>query len=127
MGSYQEPRIKTFIAGADLSAKKNTFVMFGSNEKLVVSATLNARTIGILMNAPLAGEPAEVALPGGGALLKLAEAAALGKLLTSTATGTGEIADAAGEWVGAMAYEGGTTGDVIYVEVIAMQAQASDA
>lgn len=127
MASRSQARIKTFKAGADLSAKQYTFVKFGSDDKTVVSCAANERAIGILQNDPVSGGAAEVALPGGGALLKVSESVALGKLLTSTAAGLGEVADAAGEWCGALAYKAGDANDVIAVEVIATQAQASDA
>lgn len=127
MSSSSKPRIKSYIAGADLSAKQYTFVKFGSDNKTVVACGGNERSIGILQNKPESGQAAEVALPGGGGKLKINESVALGKLLTSTSGGLGEVADAAGEWCGAMAYDEGVQNDVIAVEVIATQAQASDA
>jgi hypothetical protein len=126
MASYHKPNVKGFIAGEDLSAKQYHFVKL-SDEKTVVAAAANERAIGILLNKPTSGQGAEVALPGGGAKLKLAEAVTVGKLLTSTATGQGEIADAAGEWCAAMAHQGGAEGDIIAVMVIAMNAHDSDA
>ena len=125
--SYSNPRIYSFIASADLSAKQYTFVKFGATKDKVASCAANERAIGILLNAPASGERAEVALPGGGALLKVSETIALGKMLTSTAAGLGEVADAAGEWVGAIAYGDGVANDVIPVEVVGCQAYASDA
>lgn len=125
--SHSDPRIYSFVAGANLSALQYTFVKFGADNKTVAACGANERAIGILMNKPLLGERAEVALPGGGAYLKVNENIALGKLLTSTAGGLGEVADAAGEWCGAIAYQAGVQNDVIAVEVIATQAQASDA
>ncbi len=124
---YSQPRIRSFLAGADLQLLQNCFVKFGADSKHVVKCGANERAIGILMNAPDVDEEAEVALPGGGGLLKVSEAVALGKLLTSTTDGVGEVADAAGEWVGAIAHEVGAANDLIPVEVIQMQAYASDA
>ncbi len=118
MSSCHEPNVKGFIAGEDLSAK---------HDKLVMLCGANERAIGVLMNAPDSGQGAEVALIGGGAKLKISETVALGKLLTSTGTGFGEVADASGEWVAALAIQDGVENDVISVLVVAMQAQASDA
>ena len=128
MASSSTPRIVTYIAAADLSALKNTFVKFGATRDKVDACGANERAIGILQNDPDNGEVAEVALPGGGAKLKVSEAVALGKMLTSTAAGKGEVADAAGEWVGAIAYEiGAADNDVIGVEVTGFEAHSSDA
>lgn len=126
MASRSQARFKTFTAGEDLSSKQYTFVKFGSDNETVLSCAANERAIGILQNDPTSGGAAEVALPGGGANLKVSEAVSLGNLLTSTAAGLGEVADAAGEWCGALAYDSGVANDVIYVEVIATQAQASE-
>ena len=128
-GSFEAPKIVTFRAGADLSAKQYRFVKFGADEEKVVACGANERAIGVLMNAPALGGVAEVAVPGGGAKLKISEAGGvtLGKLLTSDTNGDGEIADAAGEWVGAMAMGAGAQSDVISVRVLAMNAHASDA
>lgn len=125
--SHSNPRMLSFTASGDLSALQYTFVKFGATKDLVAACGANERAIGILMNAPASGQVAEVALPGGGAYLKVNESVALGKLLTSTSGGLGEVADAAGEWCGALAYQDGVQNDVIAVEVIATQAQASDA
>lgn len=128
MASSSSPRIASFVASADLSSLQYTFVKFGSTRDKVAACGANERAIGILQNAPTSGQEAEVALPGGGAKLKVSEAVSLGKMLTSTSGGKGEVADAAGEWVGAIAYEAGAAdGDVIGVEVTGFQAHASDA
>jgi hypothetical protein len=125
--SYIEPKIYTFTAGADLSSYKNRFVKFGADYETVAICGANERAIGVLMNAPESGERAEVAVIGGGAKLEIDEAVALGKLITSKALGLGEVADAGGEWCAAIAMQDGVQGDVISVNLIGMQAQASDA
>ncbi len=63
---FQEARTRTFVAGADLSAKKFHAVKLDTvfNEILIAGA---GEGFGILQNAPLAGEMAEVAMIGGGA------------------------------------------------------------
>ena len=128
MGSYSQPRMKTYIAGADLSAKQYHFVKISSSDDETVElAGANGRAIGVLMNDPKQGEPAEVALIGGGAKLKMDEAAAVGKYLTSSANSQGEVADAAGEHVAALLMEGASDGDIAEVLVVCFAAQASDA
>lgn len=128
MSSYRQPIIKTFKAGADLSAKQYYFVKWDSVAGQVVVAGANEKTAGILMNAPTAGQDAEVALPGGGGLLKLGEASlAAGVLLTPISGGAGEQCDAADEWCGAILQEAGTLNDVKEVYVTGFYASKSDA
>jgi hypothetical protein len=79
------------------------------------------------MNAPISGERAEVALPGGGGLLKINEAIDALELLTPTSGALGEQCDAADEWCGAIAQEGGAQNDVIEVLVAAFYSSKSDA
>lgn len=128
MSSSRAPIIKAFLAEGDLSTKQYYFVKYGADNKHVVIAGLNEKTIGILMNAPEAGQVAEIAMKGGGGLLKLGEASlSAGDLLTPTAAGVGEQADAADEWVGAELCEDGTTNDVKEVFVTGYYASKSDA
>lgn len=128
MSSYHKSNMKTFKAGADLSAKQYHFMKIGTNDDEVIIAGAGQNTIGVLMNAPVSGEPAEIAMPGGGALLKLDEAVSALDLLTATSSGQGEQVDAADEAVSAMAIEGGADGDVIEVAVsIPIANGASDA
>ena len=126
MSSSRQPIIKGFRAGADLSAKQYHFVKIGTSDDQVVAAGANEKTVGILMNAPASGELAEVAV-GGGALLKINEAVDALKLLTPTSGALGEVCDAADEWCGAIAMEGGAQNDVIEVEVAKFYASKSDA
>ena len=106
----------------------NTFVKFGATKDVVAKCGLNERAIGISANdaSTVDGDVVEVVVDGG-AHLKVSETVALGKMITSTANGEGEVADAAGEWVGALAYEDGLANDVIGVKVVGFQAVASDA
>ena len=131
MSSIRQPVMKTFIAGEDLSSYQYCFVKWSGAQgvgALVVKAGANEKTAGILMNAPASGEAAEVALPGGGGLLKLGEAnLSAGDLLTSTSSSTGEQCDAADEWCGAQLMEDGTSNDVKEVFVTALYSSKSDA
>ena len=128
MSSYPHPLMKTFIAGADLSTKQYHFVkVSSSDDKKVELAGSNGKSVGILMNAPNSGEPAEVALPGGGGKLKMDEAAATGKYITSSTSSQGEVADAAGEHVGAYMMGSAADGDIAEVMVTCFEAYNSDA
>ena len=128
MAAVTQPvNISTFKAGGTI--RKFRFVALNAAGEVVESGA-NGRAIGIHQGdqSVSSGEFLDVALSGGGAKLEVAEACAVGKLLTSTAAGKGEIADAAGEFVGAIAFEAGAAdGDIIGVRVVALQAQASDA
>lgn len=127
MGSHSPARIQSFLAQIDLSALQYRFMTSGTANNQVTTAGANAKTVGILLNKPEAAQFAEIALPGGGAKLKISETVARLKYLTSTSTGLGEVADASGEHVGAVAAENGVANDVIAVEVVAFEAASSDA
>lgn len=128
MSSIRQPKIKIFTAAADLSSKQYCFVKYANGGAGVDVCGANEKSCGILQNAPASGEPAEVALPGGGALLKLGEASlSAGDLLTPTSGGTGEQCDAADEWCGAILAEDGTTNDVREVDVVSFYSSKSDA
>ncbi len=83
---FQEPRTESFVAAADLSLKKFFAVKLSANEREVVLAGAG-EGIGILMNAPQLGEPAEVAMLGGGAAGVSGAAVAIGAELASDANG----------------------------------------
>lgn len=124
MASYPTPRIHTFTAGEDLSAKQYTFVKLTDEKTVASQTTKGGRNIGILMNAPQSGEFAEVAMPGGGALLKSGANTALMDTLIANTSGQGIASDAAGQWVGAQGLDAATSGDVIPVNVIGFESQA---
>lgn len=126
MSTQLEPKIQSFKSSGVIAP--NTFVKFGATKDLVAACGLNERAIGIAQNnANTAdGDSVEVVVAGG-AKLKCAETIALGKFVTSTAAGLGEVADAAGEWVGAIAMEDGLVNDIIGVRIEGFQAVASDA
>ncbi len=125
MASSAHRNIRSFLSEGTIEA--NRFVKFGTAAETVVACGANERAIGISQQAATSGQYLEVALPGGGATLKISETVAKGKMITSIAAGIGEVADAAGEWVGAMAYEAGVVDDEIDVMVTGFSAYASDA
>lgn len=55
----------TLVAGADLSALQYKFVKINSSGQAVAVAAVTDRPIGVLQNAPLSGQEAEVLVVGG--------------------------------------------------------------
>lgn len=86
MSKFQQPRTMSFVAGADLSTKKYHGVKLHSTEGQVVLAGAGEAEF-VLMNAPLAGEIAECAMIGGGAMVHSGAAFALGAELATNASG----------------------------------------
>ena len=121
MNSHFRANMQTHIAGADLSAKQFHFVKFGAAEDTVIACSVNdEKAIGVLMNAPASGERAEVALFGGGALLKLAATITRGDLVATNTNGEGKAVAAAG-YANAEAMQSGVSGDVIAVMLVKFQ------
>lgn len=114
MSSYLAPRIQAFKAGADLSSHQYKFVKFNTDETEVVLCGDGEAAIGVVMNAPASGGDAEVARPGGGALLKIGASITAGDLVASGANGTGD-AGTSGDPAIARADTDGASGDVIPV------------
>jgi hypothetical protein len=76
----------TLVAAADLSAKQYHFVKLDSAGKAAAIAANTDRAIGVLQNAPLAGQEAEVLVVGGTKLVA-GEALAEGAVLSTTSAG----------------------------------------
>ena len=76
----------TLVAAADLSAKQYQFVKLDSAGKAVVVAANTDRPIGVLQNAPLAGQEAEVLVVGGTKLVA-GEAVTEGAVISTTSAG----------------------------------------
>lgn len=76
----------TLVAAADLSAKQYHFVKLDSSGKAAAIAANTDRAIGVLQNAPLAGQEAEVLVVGGTKLVA-GEAVAEGAVLSTTSAG----------------------------------------
>jgi hypothetical protein len=64
MGVVQSYDAVSIPAGADLSALQFTAVKFGTGFTVVSATAATDIVIGILMNKPVSGEPAEVAISG---------------------------------------------------------------
>lgn len=113
---------------ADLSALQYHFVKRDSNE-LIVACGANEKPLGILQNAPDGSTNAATAIIRiqGVSKLKMDEACAFGNYLTCTATSKGEVADAAGEDIGARALTSADDGDLAQVQLLFGEVEASDA
>jgi hypothetical protein len=83
---FLQPKVVTFKATADLTGKKYHGVKFDATEGQVVIAGA-AEAEFILLNEPKAGDEAECALLGGGAMVHSGAAFANGAYLTSNAAG----------------------------------------
>lgn len=126
-GSFPAPRIYGFASATDHSALQYRF-MKPSTESAVAKCGAGERPIGVQMNVPSSntGSQLEVAMPGGGAKLKLAGTVALGQLIKSDADGKGVVVAGAGEEYGARALKAGVSGDVIPVDVITGTSHATE-
>jgi hypothetical protein len=118
---YPTPKMHSMIAGEDLSSYQYKFVKAGAAVNTVEHMdAVSDEAIGILMNAPVSGQEAEIALPGGGAKLLCDETVTNGSLITTTSAGIGSLASV-GEKAYAKAIPMGSTtasGDVIPVIVL---------
>lgn len=76
----------TLVAGADLSAAQYTFVKVNGSGQAVACAAITDIPVGVLQNAPLIGQEAEV-LVSGGTKVKAAAAATTPTLIGTNATG----------------------------------------
>lgn len=118
---------QSFKAAADLSSYQYHFVKLSAANTVNLCGA-NERAIGILQNKPdAANETARVRLLGVSKLVA-GEIIDRGTMITSKSDGHGEEADAASEWVRAMAIEAaGAANDVITVLLVAFDAHESDA
>ena len=113
MSSYVQPNMKAYCAEAALT--KFSFVKFGAGDDKVLLSGAAERAFGINMSNDIAiNGVAEIALNGGGGLVKLAGTIARGQSIASNAAGLGVLATA-GQFAPAIAMESGVAGDVISV------------
>ena len=88
-------------ANADLSANQYYFVKLIDDDTCDLAGA-NERAIGVLQDKPAEGEACAIRVTGT-TICIAAEAIAVGKKVTPTAAGKGEVVDAAGEWYGGIA------------------------
>ena len=117
MSSFIKARIQTFKAAIDLSALQYRFMIHGATAREVTTSGANGEAVGILQNAPVLGDPAEIGLTGGNSLLEAGGTFAAGDALESDATGRGILVAGSGKHkVKARAIEAAVIGDIVEVE-----------
>ncbi len=105
------PVVSAFIAGANLSSARHTFVKLdSSNANKVVAAGAGEEAIGILQNAPIADDHAEVVVAGGSKLIVADATFAIDAMIKSDAAGKGTVA-AATDYAICRAMSAGTAAD----------------
>lgn len=111
MSSSLAPKIQIFRPGADLSALQFSAVKFDGSGN-VISCSADDAAIGILMNAPVLKDVAEVSVEEG-ARIKCSGAVTRGDKLRAAASGKMVTVTAGG--YDAIAMDSGVDGDVIPV------------
>lgn len=108
---------KSFIAGADLSAKQYFIVKQDTDEGTVVLASAATDfLIGTLENKPLSGENASVLMRHGGATGKVklgGTVSAVGAKLTADSDGKAVVTTNTGDQILGYALNTGVAGDII--------------
>ena len=119
MAVHSEPRLRTFKSEGVIRPYR--YIKWGAAAGGMLECDANEKSMGIYQGEDTlaSGDFGDVAIQGGGGLLEVSETVAVGKFLTPTADGEGEVVDAAAEFYGAVAQEAGVAGDIIGVEVIA--------
>jgi len=106
----------TLVAAADLSTKQYTFVKLNSSGQVAAASGATDIPIGVLQNAPTAGQEAEVLVVGG---TKIVAGAAIGEgALVGTSAAGKAVALVAGTdttkyVVGTLLTESGADGDIV--------------
>lgn len=121
------------VAGGNIAPCRFLLMSESSGEPVVTQATANAVIYGISPKstrrmalsgwddgfAAIAGETMAVFGPGDDeALLEISEAVTAGQLLQATTDGVGAVASSNNDNVGAVALEGGASGDYIKVKPV---------
>lgn len=116
MATSSEPKISAFTSETDLSTHQYKIVKLGTTEKQVVLCGAGERGIGVLQNKPTAGTVAEVAMFGGGALVKCVGIITAGNSFASDANGFAKAA-AATQFCLGVAMKTSAANDVISCEL----------
>ena len=105
----------TLVAGADLSALQYYFVKINSSGQAIACAAATDQPIGILQNAPIANQEAEI-LVAGGSKLVLGGTVTIGQVVSPSSAGAG-VAIANGtdttKYGCGIALAGGASGETI--------------
>lgn len=96
-------------AGADLSELQYTFVGLNSSGQVVAPSAAGVLAVGILQNAPIAGEAANVAINGESKCV-FGATVAEGASVATSATGRAVAATGAGTYILGIVSKGATNG-----------------
>jgi len=107
-------QVLKFNATAEAAITENTFVMIGTSDRYVLTATAGAKILGIAED-PAAINTAIGISHQGQAKLKLGGDITRGQKIKATTAGVGVYADTTKDEYGAVALESGVSGDVISV------------
>lgn len=115
MTATKAPRVQAFTASIDLSTHQDKLVKLDVAEGFITICGAGEKAHGVLINAPLAGEAAEVAV-GGGYKAKAGGVITKGGSVGSGALGV--LADVAnGVWAIGVADEAGVLNDVVPITI----------
>lgn len=103
-----------FNSKAEAAITENTFVMVGTVDNQVLTATAGAKILGVAED-PAAINVAIGITHQGQVKLKLGGTISIGQKIKATTGGTGVYADTTKDEYGAIALEAGVSGDVISV------------
>lgn len=106
----------TLVAGADLSTKQYTFVKLDSSGQAVAAAAATDIPVGVLQNAPTAGQEAEVLIVGGTKIVAgaaIGEGALVGTSSTGKAVALVAGTDTTKYVVGTLLTESGADGNIV--------------
>ena len=106
----------TLVAGADLSSKQYTFVKLNSSGEAIAAAAATDIPVGVLQNAPIAGQEAEVLIVGGTKVVAgaaIAEGAQLGTSATGKAVALVAGTDTTKYVVGTLLTESAADGNIV--------------
>lgn len=113
MASYDNVSTFSLDAGADLSAKQYFFVKVGTADNAAVVCGDGENALGVLINAPLSGEPAAIANSG---VVKVSAGGSITRGANVASDAAGEAVTAAsGDYVLGIALEAADDGDIIRV------------
>ncbi len=111
------PTLGTLIAASDLSSKQYFVVKVDTAGKVALQTSANSAGGGILLNTPAAGEAAEIAPIGGGAVAPVTvggTAVAAGDKVSNDTSGKIVPRSSTNAWIGT-ALNAGASGEVVNV------------
>lgn len=115
MSSHKAPIVEAFVASIDLSSYKNRLVKLDTAEGSVTICGAGEKAHGVLINSPLAGEAAEVAVGGG---YKALAGGVITKGASVASGALGVLADAGnGVWALGVADEAAVLNDIVAITI----------